>query len=185
MPVAVKPAPEGHSLTAEQARTRLKTAEGDPLEGLRVTGLMMRLWPGELTGLLWVDVDLDLDAPTLQVRRSLKNERSGLRLGDPKTRRSFRRLDMPPQVVAALRAHRDAPEHQGGLAATAWVEHGLVFTTPVGTTLDPANLRRTFSALTRRGPGSGIGHPRNCAILRVVAVRRRGAAGADRRCGGP
>ena len=40
-------------------------------------------------------------------------------------------------------------------AADDWVETGLVFTTTVGTPIDPSNLRREFAKLTRR---AGIGH---------------------------
>lgn len=153
LPVGAKPAPEGRSLTVDEARILLDAARRDPLEALWVTGLMLGLRPGELTGLLWIDVDLDV--ATLQVRRSLKNESTGLRLGEPKTRRSYRGLDLPPQVVDALDRHRRRQRAQRQLAGPAWIEHGLVFTTSVGTALDPANLRRSFSALTRQ---AGLGH---------------------------
>ncbi len=153
LPVGAKPAPEGRSLTVDEAHILLDAARRDPLEALWVTGLMLGLRPGELTGLLWIDVDLD--AATLQVRRLLKNESTGLRLGEPKTRRSYRDLDLPPQVVDALDRHRGRQRAQRQLAGPAWIEHELVFTTSVGTALDPANLRRSFSALTRQ---AGLGH---------------------------
>jgi integrase len=37
----------------------------------------------------------------------------------------------------------------------AWADIPLVFTTPVGTPVDPSNLRKAFAALTR---AAGIGH---------------------------
>jgi integrase len=153
MPVGTRPAAEGRSLTPVQARQLLDAARGDRLEALFVAGLMLGLRPGELCGLLWEDVDLE--GATLQVRRSLKRESAGLRLGDPKTRHSFRGLDLPGPVVGALRAHRVRQLEERLVAGRAWVELGLVFTTSVGTPVDPANLRRSFSALTSR---AGLGH---------------------------
>jgi integrase len=144
---------EGRSLSVEQARLLLRAAEGDRYEPLYLCGLMLALRPGELCGLLWEDVDRE--RATLQVRRSLKTERTGLRLGEPKTRRSYRGLDLPPAVVAALRAHPARQAQERLFAGRAWVDHGLVFTSHVGTPVDPANLRRSFSALTR---SVGLGH---------------------------
>lgn len=100
MPAGARPTAEGRSLTVAQAQRLLETVRGDRWEALLVVGLMLGLRPGELCGLLWEDVDLERGA--LQVRRSLKRERSGLRLGDPKTRQSFRGLDLPAPAVSAL-----------------------------------------------------------------------------------
>jgi hypothetical protein len=144
---------EGRSLTIEQARLLLRAAEGDRHEALYLCGLMLGLRPGELCGLLWEDIDLE--GATLQVRRSLKIERTGPRLGEPKTRRSYRGLDLPPAVVAALRAQRVRQAQERLFVGRAWVDHGLVFTSHVGTPVDPANLRRSFSALTT---SAGLGH---------------------------
>lgn len=144
---------EGRSLTVEQARLVLRAAEGDRYEALYLCGLTLGLRPGELCGLMWEDVDLE--AATVQIRRSLKNERAGLRIGEPKTRRSYRGLDLPPAVVSALRVHRVRQAQERLFAGRAWVDHGLVFTSQVGTPVDPANLRRSFSTLTT---SVGLGH---------------------------
>jgi integrase len=64
-------------------------------------------------------------------------------------------LDLPTPVVEALRAHRVRQLEERLRAGRAWLDSGLVFTTSVGTPLDPANLRRLFSALTKR---AGLGH---------------------------
>jgi integrase len=88
------------------------------------------------------------------VVRTLKRERGQLLLGDPKTPTSRRALTMPAPAVAALRAHR-AKQRQERLAAPVWEDNDLVFCTCVGTPLDPSNLRRGFSKLTRT---AGLGH---------------------------
>lgn len=131
----------------------LASAADHPLEALVVTGLMLGLRPGELLGLRWEDADLDNEV--LEIRRSLKQERSGLRLGDPKTPRSGRRLDLPSLVVEALQRHRLRQAEARLGAGPLWQDNGLVFCTSVGTPMDQANLRRAFTRITQR---AGLGH---------------------------
>jgi integrase len=146
------PVRRSRSLSIEQAHALLKAAEGERLEAMYKLGLMLGLRPGELLGLKWADVDLD--DQVLRVVRTLKRERGQLLLGDPKTPTSRRALTMPAPAVAALRAHR-AKQRQERLAAPVWEDNDLVFCTCVGTPLDPSNLRRGFSKLTRT---AGLGH---------------------------
>jgi integrase len=88
---------------------------------------------GELLSLRWSDIDLD--ARTLFVRRSLeltKNEAGALvpRFKEPKTAKSHRAVALPTQAVAALRAHRASQGQvrlSEGIAAS---EHDLVFPEP-------------------------------------------------------
>ena len=147
------PETRARSLTVEQAGSLLAAARGHRLEAAWVTGLMAGLRPGELLGLAWSDVDLD--AARLHVSRSLKRQRDGLLIGEPKTAASRRTLDLPAPVVAALRTHkaRQAGEHLA--AGVAWVDTGLVFTTTIGTPIDPSNLRREFGKVTA---AAGLGH---------------------------
>ncbi len=163
MPADAKPPAEGRSLTVDQAKALLAAAEGDRLEALYLCGLMLGLRPGELLGLTWDDVDLD--GRTLQVRRSLKRERDPdtgrgvLRLGDPKTAKSRRALDLPPRVADALRSHRTAQKAERLVAGPEWdASWGLVFCNAFGRPIDPSNLRRMFKALTNAA-GLGDWHP--------------------------
>ncbi len=158
VPATARPKAEGRSLTVDEAGRLLEAAKGDRLEALYVVGLMLGLRPGELCGLSWDDVDLD--AATLQVRRSLKREtdrrgRQVLRLGEPKTARSRRGLDLPAPVVTALRAHRTRQLEERMNAGPAWHDDGLVFCTTIGTPIDPSNLRYYVSTLTK---AAGLGH---------------------------
>jgi integrase len=153
MPAAAALPCEGRALTPDQARALLATVAGQRNEALVVTGLMLGLRPGELLGLRWVDVDLD--AAALHVRSSLKRERNQLRLGDPKTPRSRRSLNLPAPVLIALRAHRRRQIEDRLQAGSTWVDNDLVFCTTIGTAIDPSNLRREFSAMTT---AAGLGH---------------------------
>lgn len=63
-------------------------------------------------------------------------------------------MNLPERVVAALRGHRRRQAAER-LAADAWADDGLVFTTPVGTPIDPANFGKYLSAVAKR---AGLGH---------------------------
>jgi integrase len=169
------PSSPSRSLTVEQAQKLLESARGDRLEALYITGLMLGLRPGELLGLPWTA--LDLDNAVLRVTQALKRERGDigqvLVVGEPKTARSRRTLDMPTPVVGALRAHKVRQATERLAAGHSWVDNGLVFTTEIGTPIDPANLRRGFSRLTIRA-GLGHWHPHE---LRHSAASILSAAG--------
>lgn len=151
--VPAGPKKQGRSLTVAQAKSLLDAAQGDRLEAFYVTGLLMGLRPGELLGLPWIGVDFE--AERLKVSQSLKREHNKLLVGEPKTLRSRRTLDMPCLVVQVLKEHYQRQQTERSDADDQWVETGLVFTTTVGTPIDPSNLRREFDKLTRR---AGIGH---------------------------
>ncbi len=70
-------------LSREQVRTFLQAVSGDRLEALYVLAITAGLRRGELLGLKWED--LDLDAGTLQVRRTLSETRNGRVYEPPKS----------------------------------------------------------------------------------------------------
>jgi integrase len=58
---------------------------------------------GELLGLKWDDVDLE--AGTLQVRRTLTTAKGGPVLASPKTKGSRRSVKLSQRALSALRSH--------------------------------------------------------------------------------
>lgn len=166
------PTKEGRSLTLEQARALLDAVRGDRLEAPCVTLLMLGLRPGELLGLAWQAVDLD--RAVVSIHQALKVER-GTRvvLGTLKTKGSRRSLALPAPVVDVLRAHRLRQLEDRVALGPAWHDSGLVFTTTIGTQIDPRNFRRAFGRATERA-GLGHWHPHE---LRHSAVSLLSAAG--------
>jgi hypothetical protein len=67
-------------------------------------------------------------------------------LSSPKTRRSRRVIPLPRAVVKVLRAHRESQAVERA-TADVWGDHDLVFTTTIGTAIEPRNLSRHFEAL--------------------------------------
>jgi integrase len=73
-----------------------------------LTGLMCGLRPGELAGLRWPFVDLDSDAPSIEVaERALEVEDKYVGQATPTTAPSKQTIGIHPLLVAALVRHRD------------------------------------------------------------------------------
>jgi integrase len=73
--------------------------------------------------------------------------RSTLKMTEPKSVRSRRTIKMPTVIVTALRSHRTRQLEERLAAGRGWAESGLVFTSPIGTSLDPRSVTREFHAL--------------------------------------
>ena len=120
-------------LTPDQIRSLLATAKGHRLEALAILAIATGARQGELFGLQWKDIDLD--AGTVTIQRTLIEARGKLEFGEPKTARSRRRIDLPGYAVTALRAHR------GRQTATPHPTV-LVFTDTEGNPLRKSNFTR-------------------------------------------
>src|SRR5918997_978168 len=79
-------------LSAEEARRLLEAAHGDRFEALYVLALHTGMRQGELLALKWQDVDLE--NATLSVRRTITKSGGRLFLGEPKTKKSRRTIDL-------------------------------------------------------------------------------------------
>ena len=140
-------AKSGHqALTPEEVKRLLDAAREDRLEALYVLAVTTGIRRGELLGLHWRDVSLDQG--TLQVRYTLQQ---GGHLGEPKTAKARRQIDLTPLGVEALRRHRIHQLKDRYEAGALWAETDLVFTNALGKYVDPDNLRhRSFGPLLRR-----------------------------------
>lgn len=176
-PVHTRPGPRAdrYGLTPKQARKLLAVAAGDRLGNLVTLSLMLGLRPGEAAGLTWPEVKLKGKRPSVTVSASLRRTPMGaLVLVPPKTRTSNRTLEIPPPVAAALKAQRASQKADRQVAGSAWRNrYDLVFTTELGTPLDPSNVRRTFSRLARLAGLEHL-HPH---MLRHAAASLLSAAG--------
>src|SRR5919107_1409305 len=90
-------------LTAEQVKVLFEAAKGDRLEALYVLAVSAGLRQGELLGLKWDDIDLEVG--TLQVRRTLATAKGGPVLSAPKTKGSRRSVKLTQSAVKALRGY--------------------------------------------------------------------------------
>lgn len=145
---------ERRSMNAEQARALLAVAKGSRMEAPIMIGLSRGLRPGEILGLRWADIDLECQPPILSVQSTLRNRNGVLSLGEPKTSKSCRRLELPKPAAMSLRIHRKLQATERLSNADVWADNDLVFCTEIGTLWDPSNFRREFQKLTK---AAGLG----------------------------
>jgi integrase len=112
---------------------------------LFLLALTLGLRRGELIGLRWSEVDLE--GRGLHVRRGVQRVNGALAFVEPKTHRSRRPIPLPQLVIRALERHRAVQAAERLAMGSRWHDEGLVFTSPIGTVLDPRNVTRAFEDL--------------------------------------
>jgi integrase len=147
---------EGRTLTPEQARQLLEMLKGHRNEALYALMLSTGLRRGEALGLQWKD--LDEKTGVLMVRRQLTREEGELVTSDTKTARSRRAVNLPAPMLVTLRAHRARQAADRLALGEAWQATGFIFTSSVGTPMEPRNLNREFKTICHQA-GLGDWHP--------------------------
>jgi integrase len=152
-PKAPRPAPEEiRPLSREQTKTLLEVAKKgeERFETLYVLAVTAGLRQGELLGLKWEDIDLN--AGTLRVRRTLSTAiGGGFGFSPPKTAKGRRSIKLPESALSSLKNHRKAQLEMRDRITGLWEDHGLVFTTHVGTPISRQDLiTRSFKPLLQR-----------------------------------
>jgi integrase len=154
-------------LTPEQVKTLFEAAEGDRLEALYVLAVTTGLRQGELLGLKWDDVDMD--AGTLSVRRTLTTAKGGPVLSTPKTKGSRRTVKLSQMALEALRNHLARQLEEIDSVGSLWCENGLIFASEVGEPLGRqyVTARRFKPLLERAGLPEILFHDlrHTCATL--------------------
>lgn len=90
----------------------------------------------------------------VQNREPDREGQTRLMIGELKMARS-RRTFLTPPLVDLLRRHRVRQAEERMAVGEAWEDHGLVFSSEVGTPLDPDNVSHLFSKICR---STGLGH---------------------------
>jgi integrase len=175
---------EMRPLIAEQVRILFDAVKGDRLEALYILAVTTGLRQGELLGLKWDDIDLEVG--TLQVRRTLTTAKGGPVLSAPKTKGSRRTVKLSQTALEALRSHleRQLVEIDRG-PAVCGVRTASYSRRKRVSRWTAATLPRTASSPCSSGPGCrryasttyGTRAPRSCSP-RTLTPR------SSRRCSG-
>ena len=160
---------EMRPLTAEQVKVLFEAARGDRLEALYVLAVTTGLRQGELLGLKWDDIDLEVG--TLQVRRTLTTAKGGPVLSASKTKGSRRTVRLSQTALEALRSHLERQLEEIDQAGGLWSENGLIFASESGSPLPRQHITaRRFKPCSsgqacRRyaSTTSGTRAPRSCS----------------------
>ncbi|WP_243715594.1 tyrosine-type recombinase/integrase [Micromonospora sp. KC207] len=128
-----------------------------------------RLRRGEVLGLRREDVDLA--AGELAVAYQLQHIRRQLLHRETKTESSAATLPLPAICATVLRSRRDDQQRHREHAGRARQDNGLVFTTRLGTPIEPRYFHREFKTRCRKAGVREISvHTtrRTCAFLLVA-----------------
>jgi integrase len=103
-----------------------------------VLALTLGLRRGEPLGLRWTDVDFKTSL--LRVERTLSRVTGrGLVASTPKTESGARTIPLVAGTDRALRNHQARQSIERNTADEHWTESGHIFTSEIGSPLDPAN----------------------------------------------
>ncbi len=161
--VPAQPSGGGRALTQEEVDAVFAEAAEDRYATVWVTILGLGLRRGEALALRWSWLDLEEGmasvGPSLQRVRvaalgRVDGKRTRLEVVEGKTAKSTAVIPIPPVVVQALEEHRAAQKVERS-AARAWVDEGLVFTTTVGSPIEPRTLNRAWVELCERAGVAG------------------------------
>ena len=141
----------------DEAAALMAAASQDKWSCLWLVILALGLRRGEALGLRWADVDFDKS--TIRVRAMIQRQRgdvdeeTGRRAGrlvskDLKTEGSAKTLPVPASAMAELKEWRKA-QHAMRVQAPVWLAEDLVFTTSLGTAIEPRNVNRQWALVCR------------------------------------
>lgn len=134
-------------LDPQQARIFLEALAHERLQALFLVPLAVGLRPGEALGLCWQDVNFATG--TLTIYRALQRIEGRLQLVEVKTKRSRRVVSLPAVALQALTAHQARQREERLRAGDLWKETGLIFTTSIGTPIEPRTAVRIFKRILR------------------------------------
>ena len=137
-------------LSQDQVSDVLDKLKGHSLYPIVAVAIGTGARRGEIAALTWGDVDLD--AKTMTIRRSLEQTRAhGIRVKVPKTKAGTRTISLPALTVDALREHRiKTLELRMALGAGALPADAPVFATIEGTWPSPAAITDQWRTATER-----------------------------------
>ena len=157
-------------LTLEQARHLMHAARDDMHGPLLTVAIATGLRQGELFGLRWTDVDLERGV--LRVSHAMQRVGKVATFIEPKTARSRRTINLPTFAVEALRVQRVRQNERRLFHGPDWADWNLVFSSSIGTPLNPSNVIHRFHKILERAglPRQRFHDLRHCAASLLLAA---------------
>jgi integrase len=158
--LAVKPPRCEHKemacLSPEEVKHFLELAKDTPFYVLFYTAIYTGLRRGEILGLRWKDIDVDL--LSLSVQRTLQHiPKAGYVIKEPKTKQSRRFVDLPTSLAIMLREYKQEQELTfKNLWGYTITPDDLVFCTTDGKPLPPNGVTKAFRDLAKKAGYRGV-----------------------------
>ena len=119
--------------------------------------MLLGLRRGEVLGLCWDRVVLNGERATVTIDRQMTDARQGPVAGTKTGSKGQRTIVLPKVAVPVLRRRAERQRFDERAAEGGWRNpHSLVFTTPIGTPIDPSNFGHAVGALTERVIGRNV-----------------------------
>jgi len=160
-------------LTPDEVSALLVAMGGDRWWCYWLLAFLLGFRRSEGLGMRWGDLDLERRIWT----QGMQVQRQGGKLvaRELKTAASRGRAPLPDAAVEALARWR-VEQRKTRMAAPAWADLGLVFTTGLGTAVEPRNINRQWEKVRDR---AGITRPARLHDLRHACASYALAGGAD------
>ncbi|MDQ1619936.1 MAG: hypothetical protein QOE19_2505 [Actinomycetota bacterium] len=134
--------------TAEQASSFLRAAAEDRLYACWLLALVCGLRRGELAGLRWSELDPAQGTLGIVEQRTTDADWNVVTTTPKGTSR--RTIDLGPQALAALQAHRRQTAAERREWGRAWTDTGLIFVREDGIGYHPSRITDLFQRLARQ-----------------------------------
>ena len=130
------------TLGPEEVGVLLEAAQTSPFYPIIVTAVSSGLRQGELLGLRWRDINLDL--AFLSVSQVLYKRRGLCEFKEPKSDHSRRKVNLTPRLALFLREYRKQKETEGIMMGRLLMLDNLVFSNLERKPVDPGTLTHAF-----------------------------------------
>ena len=134
--------------TPDELKTFLRGIASHRLAAAYVLAGSTGMRRGEVLGLRWSDLDLDLR--TLAVFQTIVNVAYKITFSEPKTARGRRTISLDAPTVEVLRAHRSQQLKEKAALGERYDDHDLVFARPDGQPVHPDFFSQTFERTVKR-----------------------------------
>lgn len=144
---------EMHAIDATKMAWLLDIVGGTRLYMPVLLALTTGMRRGEFLGVRWADIDFE--AATVAVRRSIEQTKEGVRFKSPKGKRG-RLLHLPALTIEALKVHRAAQDLSRAAIGEAYASGDLVCAQPDGNIWPPDTFSVQFAKLAKRIGMKGV-----------------------------
>jgi integrase len=140
---------EARAFSEKELSLFLEAIERDRLKAAFIVLLGTGLRRSELLALRWDNVNLKEGIITVK-ERLVWLAGKGFDFDLPKTDKSRRTIPLPNDITAELKAHKVRQAKEKLKLGELYQDNGLVFTTILGTPINPRNLERTYKTLLKK-----------------------------------
>lgn len=121
----------------------LAVTEGKSIHGVVLLALATGMRRGEIIALRWADVDLD--AGTISVRRTLQESKRGIAAKETTKGGKGRQIRIPDSTIAFLRRHKADQNELRLFMRRSWHDNDLVFPQRAGELRRPSSITGGFA----------------------------------------